>query len=392
MPKHLTLFNTMSARKEPFKPMRLGRVSMFVCGPTVQGPIHMGHARTYIFYDVLARYFRFLGYRVKFIVNITDVDERITEAAKSSGIEPMRLARYYTKRFLEDMKRLRIDTVTSYERVSEYVQAAQEQIEVLISNKHAYAVDGWVYFDVSTFPDFGRLSHMSKRDLSLRPLELSLKKRNLLDFSLWRPEVLVKGRWSSPWGLGSPGWHIQDTAITLTRLGPSYDIHGGAYELIYPHHEAEIAQAESITGVKPLVKYWVHTRLVNTEGEKMSKSAGNVYAVRDALKKYSSNEIRFFFLKRHYREDTSLENLEAAAAEYRDLKERIARTASNPTRGPKSPVNLLAPFFSAMNDDMNTPRAVTWLERSAKSEGSKLDASSIRMISDVLGLDLNGSS
>lgn len=353
--------------------------------------MHMGHARTYIFYDVLARYLRRLGNQVRFIINITDVDERISQAAMKSGDEPMSLARQYTRYFLEDMKSLGIDTVTSYEKVSDYVQAAKRQIEILIENKHAYAVDGWVYFDVSTFPAFGRLSHMSRRDLSLRPLELSPKKRNLLDFSLWRPEVLLKGKWRSPWGLGSPGWHIQDTAITLTKLGPTYDIHGGAYELIYPHHEAEIAQAESITGVKPLVRYWIHTRLVNTEGEKMSKSAGNIYAVRDALTKFTADEVRFFFLKQHYREDIGLEGLEAAAAEYRDLKEAVVQIADASRRsGLRTLSNTLGPFYSAMNDDMDTPKAVAWLEGIVRSGGHRLDTSSIQTISEVLGLDLLG--
>lgn len=391
MPRGLSLYNTMSARKEAFRPAVPGVATMFVCGPTVQGPMHMGHARTYLFYDVLTRYLRHLGNAVTFIVNITDVDERITQAAEESGVSPTALARRYEARFLEDMGRLGIDTVTSYERVSDYIDEAQNQIAALIANKHAYAVDGWVYFDVSTFPAFGKLSHLTKRELSLRPLELSSKKRNLLDFSLWRPQILVKRKWGSPWGLGSPGWHIQDTAITLTKLGSSYDIHGGAYELIYPHHEAEIAQAESITGVKPVVRYWVHTRLVNTEGEKMSKSAGNVYEVRDALKKFGPNEIRFFFLKHHYRRDVGLEGLEDAALEYREFVGQVRRLDEHVgTPGRHSGSSPLAPFYAALNDDMDTPGAISWLERASKSRNSGLDASSIRVASGVLGLGLLG--
>jgi cysteinyl-tRNA synthetase len=363
---------------------------MFVCGPTVQGLMHMGHARTYIFYDVLARYLKFLGNKVRFVINITDVDERISDAARKAGVEPMDYANMFAGLFLDDMNRLGIGTVTSYQRVSDYIPGTMEQISKLLEKRNAYAVDGWVYFDVSTFPDFGRLSHMTKRELALRPLELSTKKRNLLDFSLWRPEILVAGKWHSPWGDGSPGWHIQDTAITLSKFGPSYDIHGGAYELIYPHHEAEIAQAECITGVKPVVRYWIHTRLVNTEGEKMSKSAGNIYTVRDALTRFTPDEIRFFFLKRHYREDIGLEGLEDSAKEYRELKDRIGRcVGASPRTNRKTSSGLPAPFSSAMNDDFDTPGALSWLERATERvDGHQPDKRTVRAISKILGLDL----
>lgn len=400
MAKALTVFNTMSGRKERFEPLQPGIVKMFVCGPTVQGLMHLGHARTYIFYDVVARYLRHLGDRVVFIVNITDVDERITQAAKKARAEPMALARQYARYFLEDMRNLGIETVTSYERVSDYVPKAMEQIKSLMSSNHAYASDGWVYFDVSTFPDFGRLSHMSKEELSRRPLELSLKKKNMLDFSLWRPEELLEGKWRSPWGMGSPGWHIQDTAITVSRLGARYDIHGGAYELIYPHHEAEIAQGESLTGERPLVKYWLHTRLVNTAGEKMSKSAGNIYAIRDALKKFDRHELRYFFLRHHYREDVGLEGLEDAVRDYHLLHRRTAEIAK--ARSKRSGDGLqrrLSPFYAAMNDDFDTPKALDWLDRVSQrtaekegSEGEGLDLDSLRAVSEILGLDLIGRS
>ncbi len=266
--KGLRVYNTMSRRKESFRPLTPGRVSMFVCGPTVQGPIHLGHARTYIFYDVVARYLAHLGSRVDFLMNITDVDERISTAAVEARTDPESLASVYSKLFLEDLASLGVSTVTRFEPVSRRIGDAIKQVSVLLSQKHAYAAGGWVYFDASSFPRFGKLSHQSRADLALRPLELSHMKRNLADFSLWRPEVLVQGKWPSPWGVGSPGWHIQDTAITLAVFGPQYDIHGGAYELIYPHHEAEIAQGESITGVTPMVRYWIHTHLVTTGGRR----------------------------------------------------------------------------------------------------------------------------
>jgi cysteinyl-tRNA synthetase len=387
--KAITVYNTMSDKKEPFSTIQPGVVKMFVCGPTVQGLMHMGHARTYIFYDTLARYLAHLGNKVVFIINITDVDERISDAANAAGVSPGSLAKKFTKLFLEDMRALGINTVTSYEKVSDYIPQAMKQIDKLIAGGHAYAVDGWVYFDVSTFPNFGKLSRMSRQELSLRPLELSLKKRNLLDFSLWRPESLVKDKWRSPWGLGSPGWHIQDTAITLSKLGPRYDIHGGAYELIYPHHEAEIAQGESLTGEKPLVRYWIHTRLVNTNGEKMSKSAGNIYAVRDALKKYGAQELRYFFLEHHYRDDVGLEGLADASKEYRKVRRMAARMTKS-SDGDRMRHGIerghLSPFYSVMNDDMDTPKALVWLNSVLRNH--ELDPASLEAVSDVLGLDL----
>ncbi len=369
---------------------------MFVCGPTVQDYMHLGHARTYVFYDVVARYLTHLGYKVRFILNITDIDERITDEAKRTGTNPFALARKYTRHFLEDMAKLKADSVCSFEPVSEYVDAMIDQVSLLIRKRHAYVVGGWVYFDVSTFPNFGKLSHQSSRELSLRPLELSRRKRNLLDFALWRPENLVEGKWDSPWGVGSPGWHIQDTAVTATLLGPQYDLHGGAYELIYPHHEAEIAEAESLTGLRPFVKYWVHTRLVNMKGEKMSKSTGNVYTVRDALRTYSADQLRMFLLSHHYRKDMSLRGIDSAAKAYTRLR-RMAEKCRRATGIASKDYDegFLQSFCDALNDDFDTPLALKVLgeglvstsdTRSAATAARKF--ASIRAAGSILGVDL----
>jgi cysteinyl-tRNA synthetase len=368
---------------------------MFVCGPTVQDYMHLGHARTYIFYDVVARYLAYLGYKVHFVLNITDVDERITEEALRRGKVPFDLAREYSKYFIVDMAKLKADSVCKFEPVSAHVDQMIEQISLLIERGHAYAVGGWVYFDVSTVPRFGRLSHQSSSELSLRPLELSLRKRNLLDFALWRPEILVEGNWDSPWGMGSPGWHIQDIAVTSSLLGPQYDLHGGAYELTYPHHEAEIAEAESLTGLTPFVKYWVHTRLVNMRGEKMSKSSGNVLTVREALRSYSADQLRMFLLSRHYRKDMDLRGLDSSARKYVRLR-GIAKTALRAagTASKEIDETLLRSFCDAMNDDFNTPLALGVLgeglesalnRKSAATAGRKL--ASVRVAGNILGID-----
>ena len=396
MPSRLVVFNTLTRKTEPFRSLRRGQVGMFACGPTVQGYMHLGHARTYIFYDVVARYLTYLGYRVHFVLNITDVDERITDEARRQGKAPLALAREYSRYFVEDMAKLKADSVCRFEPVSTHVDQMIEQVSLLIKKGQAYVVGGWVYFDVSTFPDFGRLSHQSSRELSLRPLELSLRKRNLLDFALWRPEILVQGKWDSPWGRGSPGWHIQDIAVTTSLLGPQYDLHGGAYELIYPHHEAEIAEAESLTGLKPFVRYWVHTRLVNMRGEKMSKSTGNVVTVRDALRTYSADQLRMFFLGRHYRKDMDLRGIDSAARRFtrlRGMAEKALRAAGGASK--ESDEELLGDFRDAMNDDFNTPLALRVLgeglasavnARSAVAAGCKL--ASVRTAGKVLGVDL----
>ena len=220
----LRLYNTLSGRKEPFRPRDPPRVTMFVCGPTVQAPMHLGHARTYVFYDALTRYLRHLGFEVYFLMNLTDIDETITKEARKAGEDPLAYASRMGASHISDLKALRVTSVSRFDPVSGHVDEMIRQVEALLAGGHAYEAGGWGYFDTTKFPRWGRLSHLSKRDLSLRPLELSPKKRSLNDFALWRPEELVEGRWESPWGVGSPGWHIQDTAVTIPTLGPHLDI------------------------------------------------------------------------------------------------------------------------------------------------------------------------
>jgi cysteinyl-tRNA synthetase len=395
----LRVFNTMSGKKERFSPLEPGKVSMFVCGPTVQSYIHMGHARTYVFYDVVARYLSHLGYQVTYLMNTTDQDERITQAAAESHQDPLALARHFSDAFLEDMASIRCSSVSKFEPVSDHVAVMIHQISALIDSGIAYATDGWVYFDTSKFPRFGRLSHQSRKELALHPLELSLRKRNLVDFALWRPEVLVEGRWKSPWGVGSPGWHVQDTAVTIPLLGSQYDLHGGAYELVYPHHEAEIALAESLTGKRPFVKYWVHTHHMNMSGRKMSKSVGNVLTVRDALARYSVNEIRLFLLGVHYRRDMDLSGMEATRRRLAKMRRsaEIISDGSDSGTGSIKP-SALAGFEAAMNDDFDTTGAIAWIERTLAAGAKQKDVQKRRESlgaavagASVLGVDLLGS-
>lgn len=401
MQADLKLYNTMTEQKEPFQPRVPGKVTMFVCGPTVQSYIHVGHARTYTFYDVVARYLSHLGFEVNYVMNITDIDDRITAAAKEEGIDPVRLGERYTKAFLEDTDSLKIYSVTKYERVSNYVPETLNQISALIRDGNAYVADGTVFFNTKTFPDYGKLSHATANELSLRPLELSAKKKNLIDFALWRPVILVEGRWDSPWGRGSPGWHIQDTAVTITNFGPQYDIHGGARDLIYPHHEAEIAQGESLTKIKPVVRYWVHTGLVNTEGSKMSKSVGNVLTVRDILKEYGPDTLRLYLLSHHYREDMEFDEkaLKKAHEMYLSLRDKSRimeeRRATKARR--RDSGKVLGGFYGLLNDDFDTPRAIAFVRKLVEDGASEKDQNQVelyyealRITSNILGVNFFG--
>jgi cysteinyl-tRNA synthetase len=398
----LKVYNTMTQEKEPFQTRIPGKVSMFVCGPTVQSYLHVGHARTYTFYDVVARYLSHLGFEVNFLMNVTDIDDKITQAAKAEGIDPLRLAERYTKAFLEDTDSLKIYTVTKYERVSNYVRETINQISTLIGNGSAYVTDdGTVWFNTATFPDFGKLSHQTAKELSLKPLELSTKKKNLLDFALWRPVILVEGKWDSPWGRGSPGWHIQDTAVTLTNFGAQYDVHGGGYELIYPHHEAEIAQGESLTKTKPLVRYWVHTGLVNTGGSKMSKSVGNVQTVRDILKEFGSDTLRLYLLSNHYREDMEFDEkgLRKMYDSYIEMRERAKsmeeRRATKARR--RDSGKVLGAFYEALDDDFDTPKAIAFIRKliddgTAEKDQNQVELyyESLKVTSNILGVNFFG--
>ncbi|MDE1852316.1 MAG: class I tRNA ligase family protein [Thaumarchaeota archaeon] len=385
----------MSGRKEPFLPRDPPHVKMFVCGPTVQSQAHLGHARTYIFYDALARYLGYLGYDVFYLMNITDIDETITRAARKAGEDPLGYSERMTASFLDDLKLLNVATVTHFEPVSRHVGEMIAQVESLLDRGFAYEAGGWVYYDTTKFRRWGRLSHQSKQDLTLRPLELSPRKRSLNDFALWRPETLVAGRWRSPWGQGSPGWHIQDTAVTIPILGPQYDIHGGAYDLVYPHHEAEIAQGETLTGARPMVRYWVHAGLLHMEGQKMSKSLGNIVAIRDALRFCTADELRFCFLSIHYRKEADLSGFVAARRRLAALR-KVAKRFGGPDGGDEQP---LARFERALNDDFDSPRALDWVEATLKAAAKAGDQekakdlawSTVRAMR-ILGVDLLGSS
>jgi len=377
----LRIYDTMSREKRVFKPLRDNRVYMFVCGPTVYDLSHIGHARTYVAYDVIARFLKALGYSVFFLMNITDVDDKIIKRANELGVSPLKLSSDMTREFFKDMESLNVTTVNLYAKASEHIEEIIDQIKVLLSKGYAYTAEGDVYFDVSKFPDYGKLSRQKLEELKVHRVEPNPKKRNPGDFALWKKRKPGEPYWTSPWGEGRPGWHIEDTAITYTYFGPQYDIHGGAVELVFPHHEAEIAQGEAASGVKPMVNFWVHTGVLKIRGEKMSKSLGNYVTIREALKFCDPNALRLFFTLSHYRSpiDYTREKVENAKKTFEDLVRAYTKALKAVKNvkvwGENQGVNVeeaRRSFYEAMEDDFNTPKAVsTLLELAGKIESLK---------------------
>jgi cysteinyl-tRNA synthetase len=366
----LRVYNTLTRRKEPFRASSAGEIRMFVCGPTVYDYVHLGHARTYLAFDMITRYLKFLGYRVHYLMNITDVAERIVQRAEQLKRDPLDLSREFETAFLEDMRALGMSAVDRYERASESISKMIAQVAGLIKKGVAYETETGVYFEVKKYPRFGQLSGQSHEELGLRRLELCSSKRSTEDFSLWRK--YEKGlAWDSPWGRGRPGWHIEDTAISMAQFGETYDVHGGASELIFPHHEAEIAQAEALTGKAPFVRYWLHTGLLYVEGRKMSKSLGNMIRIRDALREYTPSELRFYFASFHYRQPMVFSNrgLMRAKLKLDNLHDSFNRllaleptTDSKVRRTPKAFAKLELAFRRHMDNDFYTPGALSVID------------------------------
>lgn len=373
----LKVYNTLTRSKEEFKPMTGNRVYMFVCGPTTYDHSHLGHARTYVAFDVIARYLRYKGYDLFYLMNITDIDDNIINRANELNISSFELAEKFFKLFIKDMDALNVNTVNLYAKATEHIPEIFFQAQTLIENGFAYESNGKVYFQVDKLEDFGKLSGQDMDALQVGArVEIDEDKRNPMDFILWKAEKQNEPSWDSPWGKGRPGWHIEDTAITTKYFGDQYDIHGGARDLIFPHHESEIAIAESATGKKPFVKYWFHTGFLNVEGEKMSKSLGNFFTIQEVLKKYDAEVIRYFLLYTHYRSpiDFAEKSLEEAKVSYSRLKNAyqgllsaIKSASKTGTLSDKDgelieQINRThEKFLTAMDDDFNTREAIAAL-------------------------------
>jgi cysteinyl-tRNA synthetase len=360
----LKVYNTLTKKKEEFIPLKNKEVKIFVCGPTVFDYIHIGNARTFTNYDLIVKYLRYRGYKVKYIQNITDIDDKIINKAKKTKTTWKAVSEKYTKAFLEDIKHLNITSVDKYAKATHYIPNIISQVKRLLEKGYAYIIENdGIYFDISKDKDYGKLSGRTvlQAEDAISRIDESINKRNKGDFCLWKFPKKDDPFWESELGKGRPGWHIEDTAITEKELGPQYDIHGGAIDLIFPHHEAEIAQMESITGIKPFVKYWLHSGFLNLNKEKMSKSLGNVFTLREALKKYEGPVIRFLFISSHYR--TPLEFNESSLEQAKLSLQRIREFMEN---AKNSKINIeqtiiekaKQDFLKAMDDDFNTPKAL----------------------------------
>ena len=369
----LKVYNTLTRQNEVFKPIHGNRVYMFVCGPTLYDYSHLGHAKTYVAFDIIARYLRYKGYTLFYLMNITDVEDRIIKRAEETNKDPVKLAKDLEKTFHQDMKALGINSVNLYARASEHMPEIIDQIKRLIEKGYAYETKTGVYYNIAKFKDFGKLSHQKLEEVKKHRIDPDPTKKNPQDFSLWKKKKSGP-IWDSPWEKGRPGWHIEDTAISERYLGEQYDIHGGGIDLIFPHHESEIVQMESLSEKKPMVKYWLHTELLMVSGERMGKSMGNFVTIVDALKDYDPEVLRYYFASTHYRSPIeytlkslkqakeSLETLYNALDNLRELKAAERKKLNENEKKLKNELSeTKKKFLAAMDDDFNTPLAVSHL-------------------------------
>jgi cysteinyl-tRNA synthetase len=360
----MQVFNSLSGKKEEFQP-RGDVVTMYVCGINPYDDAHIGHALSYIFFDVVRRYLEYRGYKVKHVQNITDIEDNIIATANLRGMTVRELTQKYVERYDEDMAALNVRPAHIYPRAMGEIDKMIEIVQGLIEKGFAYAVDGNVYFRVRSMPDYGKLSHRTLDSMMAGArVEAGEEKEHPMDFILWKESKPGEPSWDSPWGQGRPGWHIECSAMSIKYLGEQIDIHGGGQDVVFPHHENEIAQSESFTGKKPFVKYWLHNGLLQMGEEKMSRSVGNLITIREALQKYSSDAIHIFVLSSYYRSPLTYtgEALEAAERGTDRLRQAVSRDDSGgkPT-GEMVAESYKEQFIAAMDDDFNTPQALAVL-------------------------------
>jgi len=369
----MRIYNTLTGKKEEFVALDPALVRIYSCGITAYDHCHIGHARSAIVFDIMRRYMKYKGLKIKYIRNFTDIDDKIINRAKQEGIPWDEVARKYIDEYYRDMDSLGVDRADVEPKATEHIKEMVEMVKGLIEKGYAYVIDGSVYFEVSKFAGYGRLS---KRDLddmvAGARIEVDERKKNPMDFALWKASKEGEPSWESPWGPGRPGWHIECSAMSLKHLGETFDIHGGGADLIFPHHENEIAQSEAYTG-KPFAKYWVHNGFITVDKEKMSKSLGNFFTIKQILSKFDAEAIRFFLLSTHYRNpiefsDEQLREAEASIDRFYTTEMRIRDFLSQDNSGDKAAADEKAleelvsrfpsSFSEAMDDDFNTALAI----------------------------------
>ncbi len=407
----LSLYNTLSRRLEPFTPLVPGQVGIYVCGPTVYGPPHLGHAKSYISFDVLVKWLRQSGYKVRYVQNITDVghltddadagEDKIQKQARLDQVHPLELVDKYMREYMSNMEALHVAHPSMYVRATQHIGEQIEMVQQLLAKGHAYVVDGSVYFDVRSFKDYGKLSGRTLEEAQEGArVEVREDKRDPRDFALWKkaePNHILQ--WNSPWGPGFPGWHIECSVMAMKYIGATLDIHGGGLENQFPHHECEIAQSQAVTG-KPFCRYWIHNNMVTVDGVKMGKSLGNFKTVADLLSRHRPEHLRAFILTGHYRSPTNYtEEGIAAAAKGNERIERLAERVRSWTGAGEAkfrePVaaavaKAKAAITEALDSDLNTAAAIAGLHEFASALNREIpaeatpDAETAAAVRDVL--------
>lgn len=383
----MKLYNSLTRQKEEFKPMKPGEVKIYACGPTVYDFFHIGNARPFIVFDALRRYFEYCGYTVKFVQNFTDIDDKMIKRANEEGITVKELADRFIGEYEIDAKGLGIEEATVHPRATENIAEIIALVQKLIEEGYAYEVDGDVYYSTKKFDGYGKLSHQPLEDLEAGArISVDERKRDAMDFALWKAQKPGEPAWESPWGMGRPGWHIECSAMATKYLGETIDIHAGGKDLIFPHHENEIAQSEAASG-KPFAHYWLHNGYINIDNVKMSKSKGNFFTVRDIVKEFDYEVIRFFMLSAHYRSPINfsrdlLAQAQTALERLYNCREKVEFFLENAADGGETADSALTEavgrikdeFRAAMDDDINTAGALAALFDLSRTINSALDA------------------
>lgn len=412
----LRLFNTMSRQKEEFKPREEGKVTMYTCGPTVYNFFHVGNGRMLVVFDMVRRYLLYKGYQVTFVQNFTDIDDKIIQRGNEEGMDPLLLSQKYIREYFQDAKALNLMPATIHPKATEHIPEMIEIIKGLIDTGLAYEVEGDVYFSVGSFPSYGKLSGRTLEDMQAGArVEVDERKNNPMDFALWKKAKPGEPSWESPWGLGRPGWHIECTAMSLKYLGSGFDIHGGGGDLVFPHHENEIAQSEGYLKGQSFASYWMHNAFLTVNQQKMSKSLGNFFTVREILEHFSGEVVRFYLLGTHYRspldfDDENLamaqKGLERLQTSIRLADEALGRKGQEPLEAEvddklkESAEEARKSFEAAMDDDFNSALAYASLFELGKAINAHLQAypytssglikarATLAELAEVLGFDL----
>ena len=368
----IMVYNTLTQTKEEFVPRKPGQVSVYVCGVTPYSDTHLGHARPSVVWDVILRFFKWQGYETLHVQNFTDVDDKIIQRAQGEGVPALEISKRYIAEYLASMDALGVQRADIYPKVSEHMPEIIDLVEKLVEKEHAYAANGDVFFHVSSFPEYGKLSKQKLEELKQGTrFEVDPAKRDAADFALWKGVKPGEPAWESPWGAGRPGWHIECSAMSLKYLGTQFDFHGGGNDLIFPHHENEIAQSEAATG-EPLARYWVHNGMINLKDTKMSKSLGNVISVRQLAEKYPKGLLRFYLLSTHYRSglefyEGKLEEMEKGWSRLNDATLKLQEDLNSGAEGELNPFDQetlenLAKYeqelLDAFSDDFNTAMTI----------------------------------